>query len=348
MPTSSPRTRLEPPRPRDAPERALEPARDSSRARLGIVLLALTTVLVYGHALAAPFVFDDLPQIVASAELDELWPGVARLLGRQRTFTTLTFALNRALGGDDPSGYRAVNVLVHVLAGLTLFGVVRRALRLRRLAERCGSSATELAFAAAGLWLLHPLQTQSVTYIVQRAESLTGLFYLLVLYATIRSATASARSSARRWQVLALLACALGMASKPVMATAPLVILAFDRLLLARSWRELARERGFLYAGFAASWLVIGASGLVGALLGTGAAAEATAGVRMTEVGAREYRLTQPGVVLHYLRLALWPDTLVLDYGWPIADSAADALLPGLVLGAALIASVVGLIRGRP
>src|SRR6185312_4252239 len=94
-----------------------------------------------------------------------------------RPFLNLSLALNQAFGGTNPWGYHALNLAIHVLAGLTLFGLVRRTLE----AGRKGSALLP-AFAAALLWTVHPLQTEAVTYIVQRAESAMGLFYLLTLY----------------------------------------------------------------------------------------------------------------------------------------------------------------------
>src|ERR1035438_1270270 len=94
-----------------------------------------------------------------------------------RPILNLSLAANYAVGGTAVWGYHAVNLAIHVLAGLTLFGIVRRT-----FAPRTGAAAVFVAFLAALLWALHPLQTESVTYIVQRAESLMGLFYLLTLY----------------------------------------------------------------------------------------------------------------------------------------------------------------------
>jgi hypothetical protein len=90
-------------------------------------------------------------------------------------------------GGLSVRGYHAVNLLIHICAGLALLGIVRRTLLLPGLRHRYGEAALPLAAFAALLWTLHPLQTESVTYISQRAESLMGLFYLLTLYGFIRS-----------------------------------------------------------------------------------------------------------------------------------------------------------------
>jgi len=105
---------------------------------------------------------------------------------------------------------------VHILAALTLFGVLRRTFLRPVLADHFGGGATSLALVASLIWAVHPLQTESVTYIVQRAESIVGLFYLLTLYSVIRAAESK---RAWIWQAAAATTCLLGMASKEVMAT---------------------------------------------------------------------------------------------------------------------------------
>src|SRR5205814_347666 len=104
------------------------------------------------------------------------------------------------------------------LAALVLFGVVRRTLRSGRLAVRFGEAADGLGFAIALLWALHPLNTESVTYIIQRSESLAGLFSILTLYCLIRGVTGDGTT---RWNVLTVLSCALAVGSKPVAAVIP-------------------------------------------------------------------------------------------------------------------------------
>ena len=104
-----------------------------------------------------------------------------------RPLLNLSLALNYAVGGLATWGYHAVNLAIHLAAALLLFGIVRRTLRLPAMRDRWGQAATGLALAVALLWAVHPLQTESVTYIVQRAESLAGMLYLLVLYGLIRA-----------------------------------------------------------------------------------------------------------------------------------------------------------------
>src|SRR4029077_15512000 len=127
------------------------------------------------------------------------------------------------------------------LAGLTLFGLVQRTLLRPALHPRFGADALPLALAVALLWTVHPLQTESVTYIVQRAESLMGLFYLLTLYCFVRSLDSPAPN---RWQALCFAACLTGMATKEVMVSAPLLVLLYDRTFAAGSFRAAWQQRG--------------------------------------------------------------------------------------------------------
>jgi hypothetical protein len=188
------------------------------RTMLGGVVIALAVLAAYGNSLHGPFVFDDLtsipenPTIRHLADLGQVLspPSVAGTSVAGRPLVNFTLAMNYAWGGLDVVGYHAFNIVIHLLSGLTLFGIGRRT--LMRFPARAFSPASVprgsgavgtnpdqkadlipllLAFAVALLWSLHPLQTESVTFVVQRTESLMGLFYLLTLYCFIRGAASS-------------------------------------------------------------------------------------------------------------------------------------------------------------
>jgi len=290
--------------------------------------LVAVGALLYANSLSAPFIFDDLDWI-RHDRVGALWPPAAALGDGSRPILNLSLVLNYALGGMDPTGYRVVNLFVHMLAALALYGVVRRTFMRRASSGRSADSATALAFAVALLWIAHPLATQAVTYVIQRAESLMALFYLLTLYCVIRSDESERRVA---WGLAAVACCALGMQTKEVMVTAPLIVLLYDRTFLAGSFAAALRSRGVLYAGLAATWLLllrVDPSTLSG---GSG-----WAGFGLPELSAMEYARSQPGVILHYLRLCFWPHPLVLDYGWPVADEF------GAILGSTALLAALGM-----
>lgn len=318
-----------------AQPRAVVGAALGTRAQRLYPLLVVGAVLAaYHNGFTTPFVFDDLGIPDARALHALSWRTVA---GTSRPLVQLSLALNYAVGGLNVVGYHVVNVLVHGLAALTLFGIVARTLRTGRLGARWHDVAPQVALATSLIWAVHPLQTESVTYVIQRAESLMALFYLLTIYGVIRGAESA---HPVRWYAATVVACGLGMLSKPVMATAPSTVLLYDRVFLAGSWAGVWRARAALHVALTATLMF-----LVLLLAGGANESATTAGFAMRDLTAFEYARSQPGVILHYLRLAFWPHELVLDYVWPVADGG-QAVVTGIVL-AGIVASLLWAVGRR-
>jgi tetratricopeptide (TPR) repeat protein len=382
----------------------------SARRTVPVLLSALVIVLAalagWHNSFSGAFVFDDVPTIRENLTIRHLWPPGEVLSPPAdgspvtgRPLVNLTLAVNYALSGTKPWSYHVFNLIIHLLAGLTLFGLVRRTLALSNvegLRLRSGqalvavgrgrrtppqspgmaafgdaalqSDATFLALAIALLWTLHPLQTEAVTYVVQRTESLMGLFYLLTLYCFIRGATVETRpkpnnaSSHREpgeagrgdpaptsgnppgllrrfaprndpltgistfWFLASLLACLLGMATKEVMVSAPLIVFLYDRTFVAGTFREAWRRHWRLHLALLATWLV-----LAWLVAGTGWSRGRTAGFGVG-IAPGAYWLTQFKAVARYQWLSLWPHPLVADYGMTLVRSAGSVLPQALLL----------------
>jgi len=298
-------------------------------------LIALAGLAAYANSFSGAFLLDDGPAIMENATIRRLWP-LGRVLFAPPANTTaggrpvvnLSLALNYAAGGLRPWGYHALNLAIHLAAGLALFGLVRRTLLLPRWRERWGASALTVAGAAGAWWTVHPLQTEAVTYVVQRTEALMGLFYLLTLYAFVR-AVGSERAG--RWQLACAGCCLLGMASKEVMASAPVMVFFFDRTFAAGSFKAAWRQRWKLYLGLAATWVALG-----WLILSTGGNRSGTVGFNVG-VGWWAYALTQFEAVVRYWWLAVWPHPLVFEYGtfwvekaWTVLPYAVPVLAVGL------------------
>ncbi|MHC4984346.1 MAG: tetratricopeptide repeat protein [Planctomycetota bacterium] len=306
-------------------------------------VVVAATAAAYHNSFSGPLVLDDAPAIEENLSIHSLWPiwrvlsPPPRLTVTGRPIVNLSLAVNYAISGTEVWSYHVFNLVVHILVALTLFGVVRRTLLLPALRDRFERSAVFIALAVALIWAIHPLQTESVTYIIQRAESIAGLFYLLTLYCVIRGATAAGPAM---WYVFAVVACLLGMATKEVMVSAPLIVLLYDRAFLAGSFKEALRRRLRVYAGLAATWgllayLIIGAEGRGGSVGFAG------------PVTAWSYLRAQFGWIIHYLSLCIWPHPLVLFYGdRPDPAAAADWLYAALVIG--LLAGTVWAMWRRP
>ena len=290
-------------------------AMKSEESRFGTcwlaALLFVTALVVYGNNWHAAFILDDVPWVLKNQNIHALWPPWMPFLNTSRPVVQWSLALNYAMGGLNVVGYHLVNNLIHALTALVLFGVVRRTLRMEKLAPIFGDAADGVGFAVALLWALHPLDTESVTYVIQRSESMAGLFAVFTLYCVIRGATTE---RAATWNFPAILACALAVGSKPAALVVPVLVLAYDWTFLAPAWSEPWRRRWRLYVGLMASWLLAAVFLSAGKQEWMGSAGVMYGSHAITWL---DYAKLQPGVILHYLRLSLWPDRLCLLYGRP-------------------------------
>ena len=310
----------------------------------GAVIIVIAGLLAYWTSFDGQFILDDHKHILENRPIRDLANMSDLIRHSRRPVVNVSLAVNYALGELEVWGYHAVNLAVHLLAGLTLFGVVRRTFFGPRMRKRYGQGAAGLGLAVALIWVVHPLQTQSVTYIIQRGECMMGLFYLLTLYCFIRGV---ASSSGHLWHALAVGACALSMGSKAVAVTAPVMVLLYDRAFVAGSVVAALRARFGLYAGLAGTWIVLLLCGVITGVLDSAPKPLATMGFAFQAVSPAEYAATQPGVILHYLRLSLLPYGLCLDYMWPVAREASRVLLPA-VPAAALAAGTLWALWRRP
>ncbi len=329
----------------DAPFKLLFPE-TWPRTALAAVLIALTAFVAYHGAFSTPFIFGDLPGIVRNPTIRQLWPLIDVLLPAQTTnanavglpVVNLSFALNYAAGGLDVRGYHLFNMLLHIAGGVLLFALTYRVLRSPRLQARFEVTAFPLALGIALVWTLHPLQTASVTCVSHRAESLATFFLLLTLYAFARATDGS--EFRRRWAIVAVIACTLGMATKEVMVVAPLLVLLFDRTFMAGTFAEAWRQRGGVHLALAATWLLL--AFLMMRDGGRGSVTELGVGLR-----GGDFLLTQGRDLALALKLAVWPAPLVLDYGPAIGRGLRELWPQAFLLFVSTTATVFTLVR-RP
>ncbi|MHC4717124.1 MAG: tetratricopeptide repeat protein, partial [Planctomycetota bacterium] len=322
-----------------APSCDISPRPADSFRRWGIfgaILIVAAAAAVYASSFDGVFVLDDNHAIVRNMQIRRLWP-IGPVLRSARPVLFLSLALNYRMGGLDPWGYHATNLAVHAAAALALYGVGRRTLRRPRIRRRLGGAAMPAALAIALIWTVHPLHTGSVTYVIQRAESMMGMFYLLTLYCAARGVSAR---RPKAWFALAVLCCGLGMGVKEVAVTAPLMVLAWDRIFTGRPFRKILRRRWGLYAALAGTW------GVVLVRL-TARGAPKSAGFATSDWTPVSYALTQLGVIVRYLALSLLPAGQCLDPAVEPARTFARIALPGAVVAALLAATVWALWR-RP
>jgi tetratricopeptide (TPR) repeat protein len=318
-------------------------AHEVTRAvRRRALVIAAAVCVTFWNGVSGPFVFDDQNAVVDNPSIRHVFgPDGALFPPRDsptagRPVVNVSFAVNYALGALDVRGYHVGNIAIHLLCALLVFGIVRRTLDAPGVPISFRSVGVDLAFAVALIWALHPLNTEVVDYVTQRTESLMALCYLLTLYASIRAV----RGGRATWSAIAVGSCAVGMCCKESMVTAPLTVAAYDSAFVFGSMATALRRRGRLYACLGASWLILAA------LLSSGPRVH-SAGFS-TDISPWTYLLNQPAMLARYLRLTVWPRSLVLNYGPPRSVTLLDALPAGALILVLLLVTIIGLMRRWP
>lgn len=295
---------------------------------------ALFTVLIYSNTFTASFQFDDLPIIVENAQLRDLG-NLPQILTGQRGLTMATFALNYAAGGINTAGYHAVNLAIHIINAALAYLLLLYTLRLTGSGE---ATARRLAALTALLFAAHPVQTQSVTYIVQRMESLMSLFYLLALLFLVWASKAAQTAKRAALYAGVGLSYLLAFYSKEIAYTLPAVVLLYDFCFIAKGKASGVARRwpmyaivAVLFAAFTVTTIMpLGGFGdlsdesadskyaapKVKAGLG-GKELDYSAGFKVSTVTPKEYLYTQFNVMVYYIGLLAFPATQNLDYDFP-------------------------------
>lgn len=305
-------------------------------ALAGIVLLG---IILYAHTLHVPWYMDDLRTIVESQDIRQLGKTVGNLLA-ERGLANLTFALNYRFGGVEVVGYHAVNIAIHLATSCLVFLLLKRVFRENLL----------LAIGGALIFVAHPLQTQAVTYIVQRMTSLAGMFFFLALYLYVRFRETSAEN--RRWLFYggALICGAFAVLVKQNTAVLPIALVLFDRYFLENerhlSWQHMA---GYA-APFALAPVWLAAKGLFIPMLAGSALADVGGMpdlVHLKHLSPLNYLATEFYVIWLYLRLLIFPYGQALDYDVAIVANFWNWVSMVGLLGIILALAAAFLLRKR-
>jgi len=324
------------------------------RTALAFALIAVLGCIAYANGLRNGFHFDDFEGIVDNLVIRDLknipsffvHPIFFRLTYGidWRPILQITYALDYAVGGADPTVYHATDLLFHIAAACMIFLIVREV--LEQSAGRAISVTTLpsfwIALAPALLFVVHTVNTQTVNYSWARSSLLAALFYMIALYCHIRGPFSARESGGWRWHAGALLAFALGLATKATATSLPAMLLAYETLrlnpagrnpvtLFLREPRRLLKHLPTVVVLIGYLWLRLDVTPrIVHQVTGT------------SWVARKTYLLTQFRAWVYYLKLYLWPDPLIFDYsgfGWSRSFLDARVLVSVAIVAAIIIAA---------
>ena len=301
------------------------------RAKTLLIVLGLIlwVCLIYSNSFKVPFLFDDLPILVEGlfTTAQSGWPS----FWQNRGLGYITFAANFKLHGLDLFGYHAVNLGIHLLSGIFVW-LITAELAKKKVPGQLPPQVTKLFALGSGLFFLsHPLQTQAVTYIVQRVASLAGMFYLVAVYAFIKVRHETGRNKFM-WLVVmglsTLAACQTKESSFSLPLAWLLVELSFFRenqkFSLKKHAKLIMTTVGLMLFGVWVIWHRAGWWAIFGSKVSP-----------LNEtISWWVYGLTQLRVIQTYFRLMIFPVGQNLDHYFPVSTTWLDG---GVLFGAGLI-----------
>jgi hypothetical protein len=284
------------------------------------VLIALLGLICYSNTFDASFHIDDYYNIVTNSKIRGFDNFTADPFS-MRSVGFLTFAVNYSLHGLDVTGYHIANLAVHVLNAYLVYSIVVLTLSLSGGAGYV-TNPRYAALLAGLLFVTHPVQTQAVTYIVQRFASLATLFFLVSLSSYIKSRISKGAAVRLSFYVLFLFSALLAVKSKETAVTLPLVILIYEFMF----FRERIGKRALYLLP-----MLLSAALVPVFFLGTIVRDE----VAVSGIG---YFITQLRVVVTYIRLLVLPINQNFDYDYPIFNSFFE---PPVVLSFLFLSGMV-------
>ena len=309
-------------------------------------LLAIVVILIYADTLTTPFILDDIHNIrdnphirITSLSLENIIRAGFQSPQSSRPVANISFALNYYFTGFNPAGFHLVNIMVHLATGFFLYLFAKATLKtpiLRVRSEKYGW----IPFFTMFLWMVHPLQTQSVAYLVQRMNSLAAMFYIvsMLLYVKFRLETGT-RS---KWLLFAgcVLAGVLAVGTKEIAATLPIFIILYEWYFFQRLSLKWGRRHFLALGGILLLLIIIS---LI--YLDFDPVIRIFSDYKHRDFTMLQRVLTQFRIVIFYGSLLLWPQPsrLNLDHDFALSYSLTDPVttLISMVVITALIALAI-------
>lgn len=304
---------------------------------LAIGLITLLSVLIYHNSFKGGFQFDDFKAIVENASIRDL--SNLSLIFRDngtRPILFLSFALNYHFGGTGKWGYHLVNLFLHILNGILVYFIIVGMARAQS-SDHLNQKISSVALLTSLLFIVHPIQTEAVTYIISRSSVLCTTFYLLSIYLFIKArgevrTTTSVFPSGRGYLIFSIFFFPLALFTKEIAATLPLVLFLYDYIFLFRHKSESLKERFKLALYYLPFWLILILFLILKYRL------SGTLGNPEFSRGLYSNLLSGLHVMVGYLNLLFFPHNQSGDPNFPASTSLRE---PAVLFSIAIIAMTI-------
>lgn len=296
-----------------------------------IIVFIVLGFLIYSNILTAPFLFDDERTITNNPTTQNLDASIKNFFpNNTRYLSNLSFAINFATAGANTFPYHLSNLLIHILASVVVYQFALLLFESKKLKKSpLYKQREKIAFFTALIFLAHPIQTQAVSYISQRATSMAALFYLATLYFYLK-----ARLYKQSEQFFfAFLAGLAAFYSKASAFSLPLMLLALEFFLLIRQ----QYKKRFVVLTLASLLLLTGVGFLI---MDKSEATRIKISPLGEEITSYNYALTQPRVIVKYLQLLVLPLRQSADYYFPVSKNFTD---PAFIISSVFLLSIIAL-----
>lgn len=282
------------------------------------IIIAITGFIIYSNTFHASFAFDDHDAIIENYAIRN--NSIYTHFNQPRYIGLISFALNYRFNHFNTFGYHLVNILIHIINALLVYLVIQKILKFNKTQSN-GIYQRAIPILIAFIFLVHPIQTQSVTYTVQRYTSLSALFSFVSILFYLKFRSSQTRNFLL--YILSLIACLLAFKTKENTATLPLCIIAIEALLFRNekiSTSRILHVLPYFILVAVIPFSFINTNQPLGKLIGgiTEASSETTTITRT------QYFLTELRVIVTYIRLLVLPINQSIDYIFPLSKSLLE------------------------
>ena len=280
-----------------------------------ILAIAILILSIYGNSFNSSWHFDDEPNITDNPNLhlkEITLENIKRTIFSDRNnphvlyrpIACLSFGLNHYFGGLDAFGYHLVNIFIHLISSIFLFLFIYHTLNLPSLKTKYTTHSYSIALLSTILWAINPIQTQAVTYIVQRMASMAGMFYIMSMYFYLKARTTGTRNKKAISFIVCFVSFVMAFGSKENAAMLPLSIFLYEILLLQEITVKNIRKNLNIFFIVTGAILILG---FIYIYIHGGNMFSFLNGYENRGFTLGQRLLTEPRVIIYYISLLFYP-----------------------------------------